>query len=107
MGAYSGPLHGGANAAVVYMLQKIGSIDKIPEFIANVKAKKVKLMGFGHRVYKNYDPRARIIKKLAEEVFLFFCCDIPLFYLHYPVCSFGVGVLYSWTRALDRGRLRT
>ena len=67
--ALYGPSHGGANAAVVYMLQRIGTIDKIPQFIADVKAKKAKLMGFGHRVYKNYDPRARIIKKLADEVF--------------------------------------
>lgn len=67
--ALYGPSHGGANAAVVYMLQKIGSLENIPKFIEDVKAKKAKLMGFGHRVYKNYDPRARIIKKLAEEVF--------------------------------------
>eukprot|EP00455_Lapot_gusevi_P025574 TRINITY_DN2696_c0_g1_i1.p2 TRINITY_DN2696_c0_g1~~TRINITY_DN2696_c0_g1_i1.p2 ORF type:complete len:485 (+),score=196.06 TRINITY_DN2696_c0_g1_i1:57-1511(+) len=67
--ALYGPSHGGANAAVVYMLQKIGSLDGIPQFISDVKSKKARLMGFGHRVYKNYDPRARIIKKLAEEVF--------------------------------------
>jgi len=68
-GALYGPLHGGANEAVLRMLEKIGSAEKIPEFIANVKAKKVKLMGFGHRVYKNYDPRARIVRKVANEVF--------------------------------------
>merc|ERR1712113_384618 len=65
-----GPAHGGANEAVVKMLEKIGSVDKIPQFIADVKAKKdgVRLMGFGHRVYKNYDPRARVMKKLVVEV---------------------------------------
>ena len=51
------------------MLDKIGSKDKIPEYVKGVKEGKYKLMGFGHRVYKNYDPRARIIKKVAEEVF--------------------------------------
>jgi len=64
-----GPLHGGANEAVLRMLDKIGDVSNVPKFVEQVKAKKVKLMGFGHRVYKNYDPRARIIKKLADEVF--------------------------------------
>jgi citrate synthase len=67
--ALYGPLHGGANEAVLRMLESIGSVENIPSFIEKVKNKKVKLMGFGHRVYKNYDPRARIIQKLAEEVF--------------------------------------
>ncbi len=67
--ALSGPLHGGANEAVLRMLDEIGSKDNIPGFIEQVKAGKCKLMGFGHRVYKNYDPRARIIKRVAEEVF--------------------------------------
>ncbi len=67
--ALFGPLHGGANEAVLKMLAEIGSVDRVPEFIEGVKAGKAKLMGFGHRVYKNYDPRARIIKKSAEEVF--------------------------------------
>jgi citrate synthase len=67
--ALYGPLHGGANEAVLHMLDEIGSKDRIPEFIKKVKAGEGKLMGFGHRVYKNYDPRARIIKRLAEEVF--------------------------------------
>jgi citrate synthase len=65
----SGPLHGGANEAVLRMLDEIGSVDRIPEYITKVKAGEFKLMGFGHRVYKNYDPRARIIKRIAEEVF--------------------------------------
>jgi citrate synthase len=67
--ALSGPLHGGANEEVLRMLDEIGSKDNIPGFIEMVKAGKCKLMGFGHRVYKNYDPRARIIKQVAEEVF--------------------------------------
>ncbi len=68
-GALYGPLHGGANEAVLEMLDEIGSMSKIPAFIKRVKAGEVRLMGFGHRVYKNYDPRARIIKKIADEVF--------------------------------------
>jgi len=67
--ALYGPLHGGANEAVLRMLSEIGSRDKIPDFIKKVKNGEGRLMGFGHRVYKNYDPRARIIKKLADEVF--------------------------------------
>ncbi len=67
--ALSGPLHGGANEEVLRMLDEIGSKDNIPGFIEQVKAGKRKLMGFGHRVYKNYDPRARIIKQVADEVF--------------------------------------
>jgi citrate synthase len=67
--ALYGPLHGGANEAVLRMLDRIGSADKIPEFLEGVKQGKERLMGFGHRVYKNYDPRARIIKKHVDEVF--------------------------------------
>ncbi len=67
--ALYGPLHGGANEEVIHMLQKIGSVKNIPDFITSVKAGEGRLMGFGHRVYKNYDPRAKIIKKLADEVF--------------------------------------
>ncbi len=67
--ALSGPLHGGANEEVLVMLAQIGSKEHIPDFIKQVKEGKRKLMGFGHRVYKNYDPRARIIKRTAEEVF--------------------------------------
>ena len=67
--ALYGPLHGGANEQVVRMLEEIGSKDKVPQLIQDVKAGKRKLMGFGHRVYKNYDPRARIIKRTAEAVF--------------------------------------
>ncbi len=65
----AGPLHGGANEAVLKMLDEIGSKENIPEFIKGVKEGHQKLMGFGHRVYKNYDPRAKIIKKTADEVF--------------------------------------
>ncbi len=67
--ALYGPLHGGANEEVLRMLMEIGSVQKVPEFIKRVKTGDTKLMGFGHRVYKNYDPRARIIKKVAYEVF--------------------------------------
>jgi citrate synthase len=67
--ALYGPLHGGANEAVLRMLDEIGSVDKVPEYIKRVKAGDFRLMGFGHRVYKNYDPRARIIKQVADEVF--------------------------------------
>jgi citrate synthase len=67
--ALYGPLHGGANEAVLKMLRRIGSVDKIPQFIEGVKNGDEKLMGFGHRVYKNFDPRAKIIKKACEDVF--------------------------------------
>ena len=67
--ALSGPLHGGANEEVLKMLDEIGSKEHIPAFIKRVKAGECKLMGFGHRVYKNYDPRAKIIKWTAEQVF--------------------------------------
>ena len=67
--ALSGPLHGGANEEVLRMLNEIGSIGNIPAYVEKVKSGQVRLMGFGHRVYKNYDPRARIIKRIAEEVF--------------------------------------
>jgi citrate synthase len=67
--ALSGPLHGGANEEVLKMLDEIGSVDRVPEYIDKVKAGHLKLMGFGHRIYKNYDPRARIIKQTADEVF--------------------------------------
>ena len=67
--ALSGPLHGGANEEVIRMLDEIGTLDNVPGHIAKVKEGKVKLMGFGHRVYKNYDPRAAIIKKIADQVF--------------------------------------
>ncbi|HET9005029.1 MAG TPA: citrate synthase, partial [Gemmatimonadaceae bacterium] len=66
--ALFGPLHGGANEQVLVMLNKIGKKENVASFVADVKAGKGKLMGFGHRVYKNYDPRARIVKKLADEV---------------------------------------
>jgi citrate synthase len=67
--ALSGPLHGGANEEVLKMLDEIGSKENIPAYIERVKAGQVKLMGFGHRIYKNYDPRARIIKWAADQVF--------------------------------------
>jgi citrate synthase len=67
--ALYGPLHGGANEMVLRMLKEIGSVNNVPEYIKRVKAGEFRLMGFGHRVYKNYDPRARIIKQVAYEVF--------------------------------------
>jgi len=67
--ALYGPLHGGANEAVLRMLMEIGAKDHVPEFIKKVKGGEGRLMGFGHRVYKNYDPRAKIIKEVADQVF--------------------------------------
>jgi citrate synthase len=68
--ALYGPRHGGANEEVIRMLTEIGSMDNVDAFIKDVKAGKGRLMGFGHRVYKNYDPRAKIIKRIADEVFV-------------------------------------
>jgi citrate synthase len=67
--ALYGPLHGGANEAVLRMLRRIGSVENIPDFVKGVKEGDERLMGFGHRVYKNFDPRATIIKKATEDVF--------------------------------------
>ena len=67
--ALYGPLHGGANEEVLKMLREIQSKDRVPEYIKRVKSGEMRLMGFGHRVYKNYDPRARIIRQAADEVF--------------------------------------
>ena len=67
--ALYGPLHGGANEAVLRMLAEIGRVENVPGFVARVKAGDGRLMGFGHRVYKNYDPRAKIIKETADAVF--------------------------------------
>lgn len=63
-----GPAHGGANEAVLKMLDEIGSVDNVDEFMEKVKRKEVKLMGFGHRVYKNFDPRAKVMKETCDEV---------------------------------------
>merc|ERR1719189_387771 len=75
-----GPAHGGANEAVISMLEQIGSVDNIGKFVADVKAKKegVRLMGFGHRVYKNYDPRAVVMRGLVQEVLTELGVDDPL-----------------------------
>jgi citrate synthase len=67
--ALYGPLHGGANEAVLRMLTEIGSVSNIPAYIERVKKGEMRLMGFGHRIYKNYDPRAKIIKEIAHQVF--------------------------------------
>ena len=69
MAALYGPLHGGANEQVLRMLNEIGSVDKVPAYVERVKQGEMKSMGFGHRVYKNYDPRARIIKQVTDDVF--------------------------------------
>ena len=69
VGALYGPLHGGANEAVLKMLARIGNKEAIPAFLKRVKDKKEKMFGFGHRVYKNFDPRANVIREVAEEVF--------------------------------------
>jgi citrate synthase len=67
--ALYGPLHGGANEQVLRMLTEIGTVDRVPAYVERVKAGEMRLMGFGHRVYKNYDPRARIVKQVADDVF--------------------------------------
>ena len=67
--ALYGPLHGGANEQVLKMLSEIGSVEHVPEYVERVKAGEFRLMGFGHRVYKNFDPRATIIKNVADQVF--------------------------------------
>lgn len=69
VGALYGPLHGGANEAVLKMLERIGKVENIPNFLAGVKEKRYVMFGFGHRVYKNFDPRATIIRKIANDVF--------------------------------------
>ena len=74
-----GPSHGGANEAVLNMLDEIGDVSKVAEFMEGVKAKKYRLMGFGHRVYKNFDPRAKIIKVAADEVLNALGIDDPIF----------------------------
>jgi citrate synthase len=76
--ALYGPLHGGANEAVLRMLRRIESVENIPDFLEGVKSREERLMGFGHRVYKNYDPRAQIIKKHVDEVLEVVGVDNPL-----------------------------
>jgi len=68
IGALTGPLHGGANEQVLRMLKEIGSVSRVPEYVKRVRAGEMRLMGFGHRIYKNFDPRAQIIKKVADDV---------------------------------------
>ena len=69
--ALYGPLHGGANEAVIRMLETIGKVENVPNFIADVKARKTLLFGFGHRVYRETDPRSRVIRKVADQVYSF------------------------------------
>lgn len=75
--ALYGPRHGGANEAVVHMLEEIGSVERVPQFLDQVKRKERRLMGFGHRVYKNFDPRAAIVKSILHQVFAI-CGEEPL-----------------------------
>jgi citrate synthase len=110
--ALYGPLHGGANEAVLRMLMQIGTVQNIPAFIERVKRGEVRLMGFGHRVYKNYDPRARIIKQIAEQVFdvtgrnklldialelerIALCDDYFVTRRLYPNVDFYTGIIYQ------------
>jgi citrate synthase len=67
--ALYGPLHGGANEQVLRMLHQIGSVDQVPTYVERAKKGEFRLMGFGHRVYKNYDPRAKVIRSIADSVF--------------------------------------
>ncbi|KAF2588565.1 hypothetical protein F2Q70_00041118 [Brassica cretica] len=117
VGAIGGPLHGGATKTVPQMLFEIGTVENIPEFIESVKNKNRKLSGFGHRIYKNYDPRARVVKRLAEEVFSIVGKD-PLFEVAvalektalsdeyfvkrklYPNVDFYCGLVYRKRRAM-------
>ncbi|KAI8476900.1 MAG: citrate synthase [Monoraphidium minutum] len=99
VGALYGPLHGGANEAVLRMLARIGSVDNIPAFIEGVKSKKEKLFGFGHRVYKNFDPRAVIIRKVAEEVFEIAGRD-PLIEVAIKLQDYALGDEYFVSRKL-------
>jgi len=110
--ALYGPLHGGANEAVLRMLAEIGSVKNVPGYIERVKKGEMRLMGFGHRVYKNYDPRARIIKRIADEVFdvtgrnplLDIALELERIALHddyfvsrklYPNVDFYSGIIYQ------------
>jgi len=110
--ALYGPLHGGANEAVLRMLREIGSVENIPAYIERVKKGEMRLMGFGHRVYKNYDPRAKIIKKVAHDVFevtgsnplLDIALELEQIALHdeyfvsrklYPNVDFYSGIIYQ------------
>jgi citrate synthase len=69
--ALYGPLHGGANEAVIRMLESIGKVENVPKFLEDVKARKTLLFGFGHRVYRETDPRSRVIRRVADQVHLF------------------------------------
>jgi len=66
--ALYGPLHGGANEAVIRMLEKIGKVENVPAFLEDVKARRTLLFGFGHRVYRETDPRSKVIRKIADQV---------------------------------------
>jgi citrate synthase len=110
--ALYGPLHGGANEQVLRMLREIGTVDAIPHYIERVKKGEFRLMGFGHRVYKNYDPRAKVVRQLAEDVFkvtglnplLEVAVELERIALHdeyfiakslYPNVDFYTGIIYQ------------
>jgi citrate synthase len=104
--ALYGPSHGGANEEVVRMLLRIGTKDNIPDFIEGVKAGNERLMGFGHRVYKNYDPRARIIKKACDDVFEVTGVANPLLSIATELEKIALGEDYFVSRqALPQRRL--
>jgi citrate synthase len=99
--ALFGPLHGGANAAVLKMLHEIGSVERVPEFMQGVKeGTGGRLMGFGHRVYKNYDPRARVIKTLADRVFELVGQKNPLLQIAQELEKIALGDEYFAKRKL-------
>ena len=102
IGALWGPAHGGANEAVLSMLEEIGSVDRIPEFIAKAKDKNdpFRLMGFGHRVYKNFDPRATIIRKACYEVLESTSDQNPLFELSLALEEYALKDEYFIERKL-------
>src|SRR6195256_259425 len=92
--ALYGPLHGGANEQVLRMLKEIGSVSRVPEYVKRVRAGEMRLMGFGHRIYKNFDPRAQIIKKVADDV-LALADDYFIKHRLYPNVDFYSGIIYS------------
>jgi citrate synthase len=99
--ALYGPLHGGANEAVLKMLRTIGTPDRVPEFVENVKAGKGgRLMGFGHRVYKSYDPRAKVIRGLVHEVLKQSGKDSPLLQVALALEAYGINDEYFIQRKL-------
>jgi citrate synthase len=98
--ALYGPLHGGANEAVLRMLNRIEKVENIPDFLEGVKKRDERLMGFGHRVYKNYDPRAQIIKKHVDEVLEAVGVDNPLLDIATELEKHALDVVFFTERKL-------